>query len=115
MYDPIKAQLRWTTKLKHVAAAGRAVFPKDEQVADLARNANALHYAIAGGAPDTAEVLIARCRNAVTRVRAVDDASVEDLAFVDAWKADARKALNRVANMIRRNDPDPSEPKVVAR
>lgn len=109
-YDPIKARLRWTTKLKHTVGAARSVLPKDEAVAELARSVNGLHLAIAGEADETVEVLIARCRAAIAKITPTS----EDATFVVAFKADARRSLNRAVNMIRRNYPSADTPKELA-
>lgn len=111
-YDPIKHRLVWTTKLKQLTAAARQVLPKDEAVKELQRNANALHLSVAAGADETSTVLIDRCRASVNSLKYGD---IPEALFVAAFKADSRKSLNRVVNMIRNNYPSAEEPKELAR
>lgn len=111
-YDPIKHRLVWTTKLKQITGAARAVLPKDEAIKDLQRNATALHLSVAAGADETSIVLIDRCR---ASINGLAFGHGDDAAFVKAFKRESRKAINRVANMIRNNYPSADEPKELAR
>lgn len=104
---PAQTRTPYATRLLGCCRAGVLAAPGVTQYDELARQARALEAAVKAGADRTALVLIAACRDGLA---AVESTLPPDDALGAALAADGREALNRLANMIRVNDPDPSPP-----
>lgn len=106
MKSMMQAQVRYATRVRQVAAAARIVDPGMKPYGELYDRARALESAVRGEAPEMTRLLIGRCRATLVELRATSTGDEFEAAVV----ADGRAALNRLANLIRCNDPDPLDP-----
>lgn len=106
MKSPVIAQTRYAVKLRHIAASARIVDPGMKPYGALYDQGRALEAAVRAEAEDMPRLLIGRCRATLVELRATPTGDEFEAAVV----ADGRAALNRLANLIRCNDPDPLDP-----
>jgi len=102
----VAVQTRYAVRLRHLASSARLVDPGVKPYVALHDQARALEAAVRAEAPEMAGHLIGECRRTLAGIRATSTGDPFEAAVV----ADGRAALNRLANMIRCNDPDPLDP-----
>lgn len=94
--------LPYAQRLRGVATAAALACPNDAKAKSLKTTAVALEATVRVGANRSTLQLIDRARRDVSAIQ-----SFAEPELVDAFRDDAREALNRLAGMVRRNDPDP--------
>lgn len=102
-------RLPYARRLNGIARAAVTLLPADDKAKALRVTASALEASVKVGADRTTMQLIGRARRQITAF-----ASIEESDLAEALRDDAREALNRLAGMIRRNDPDPNYEEKVA-
>lgn len=119
MKSPAQFRTPYAARLRGVAAAGAIYDPTDDLAKTLHRQARALEAAVRVGADVVTSLLIGECRKTLTTMAAEArllnaEPNPERLdpsgQMLDAVCLDARAALNRLAGMIRNNDPNPNDP-----
>ncbi len=106
MKSAVAAQVRYAVKIRQLAAAARIIDPGMKPYGELYDQGRALEAAVRGEAEEMTVLLIGRCRATLVALRATSTGDPFEAAVV----ADGRAALNRLANLIRCNDPDPLDP-----
>lgn len=99
-------RLPYAQRLRGVAAAASLALPTSVPAKRLKASTAALEAAVKVGADRSAIELLAAVRRDLHGLPVIDGPGyVRDLSA--ALQADGREAANRLAGMIRRNDPDP--------
>lgn len=100
---------RYSGRLAQIGRVAVTALPASEHAKMLRRESLALDAAVKAEAPEIVTVLIANCRRTISRINAATLADDPDTDLKGAIVIDGRAALNRLANMIRNNDPSPVE------